>query len=474
MRALIADAVALVLLTVYGTEVCPFLDGLGPVGVGTNLAAGLAVAHVAGRWLERRWVDRAAVVDRADRMYWVTLGRYAAAGLVLTAVDTLVLGFPPGSGLKVVVGTLTLGHFLGVDLALAKERASMDELARGGAPLAEVELRRSFVRRMLFFAVGAVVATSLVVLLLLLRDLAILSESGVGTMPDVQRAIVIELLFVGAAMLALTVVTIMGFARNLRRFLDAETRVLEDVSRGELGQTVPVLSDDEFGAIATHTNRMISGLRERRRVREVLGKIVSPDVARHLLDEHGLALGGERRTVTLLFSDVRDFTAWSEGAEPESLVRDLNLYFTEMVRIVHAERGIVDKFIGDGLMAVFGLDGRSDGASAATRAAEAMLAALGAVNAELSRPIAIGIGVHRGEVVAGNIGSPDRLEYTFIGDAVNTAARIESLTRSVGAPLLVSRAVVDALPEADRPRWHTRGAHPLKGKSEPVEVLALQ
>jgi adenylate cyclase len=125
-------------------------------------------------------------------------------------------------------------------------------------------------------------------------------------------------------------------------------------------------------------------------------------------------------------------------------------------------------------MAVFGLDGRSDGASAATRAGEAMLAALGAVNAELSRPIAIGIGVHRGEVVAGNIGSPDRLEYTFIGDAVNTAARIESLTRSVGAPLLVSRAVVDALPEPDRPRWHTRGAHPLKGKSEPVEVLALQ
>ena len=472
MRALFVDAVALVLLTIYGTEVCPFLEDLGPIAVATNLGAGLVAAHVIGVFVERRFVDPGPIVARASRTYALTLGRYALAGLVLTAVDTFVLGFPPESGLKVVVGTLTLGHFFGVDLALAKERHVMDELATRGQVLVDVERPRSFVRRMLLFALGGVASVSLVVMLLLLRDLSVLDDAGAATVGNARRAVVLELFFVGGVLIALTFLIMTSFARNLRRFLENETRVLEQVSRGELEHTVPVLSDDEFGAIAAHTNSMIGGLRERRRVQEVLGKIVSPDVARALLDEHGLALGGQRRTVTLLFSDIRDFTTWSEDADPEKLVQDLNRYFTAMVAIVHAERGVVDKFIGDGMMAVFGLADGADGAADATRAAKAMLGALAAVNAEIERPITIGIGIHHGEVIAGNIGAPDRLEYTFIGDAVNTAARIESLTKTVGAPLLISRAVFDALSPTDRNRWESRGTHPLKGKSQLVELLA--
>jgi adenylate cyclase len=471
VSAFVLDVIAVLLLSVYGTEVCPFMEGLGATGLATNVGVAFVVSHVIGVWMEQR-IDRQPVVLRAQLLYWTTLGRYVLSGFALTAYDTLVLHFPTGSGLKLVVGTLTLGHFVGVYLALAKERAVMDELAEQGLMLSEIERPRSFVRRVAIFALGAIVTAVIVITLLVIRDLDYLRGIGPSGFDHARRSVEIELVFVGSLLVSGALVLLASFGKNLRRFLENEQRVLEQVSRGELERSVPVLSDDEFGVIAAHTNRMIEGLRERRRVREVLGKIVSPHVAKALLENSELALGGERRMLTLLFSDVRDFTTWSEGAAPEVLVRDLNRYFTEMVRIVHEEGGVVDKFIGDGLMAIFGLDESEHASAKATRAACAMIDALEAIAPELSHPLGIGIGVHRGEVVAGNIGSPDRLEFTVIGDAVNTAARIESLTRKVDATILISRAVHDDLDEEERTRWESRGAHPLKGKSEPVEVLA--
>jgi adenylate cyclase len=470
VRAFVVDLIAVMLLVLYGTEVCPFLDSLGGLAVTANVGAAFLAAHAIGILLRRRLVDRAPPLSRAARTYGLTLARYAAVGVGLTVWDLLVLNIPVGSGVKLVVGTLTLGHFLGVDLALAEERAVMDDLAAEGASLFELERPRSFVRRLIGFALGAVGLAVWVISMLVARDFDALTSTAPEHISAARAAVTGELAFVGGALVLLTVHLVLAFAKNLRRFLDNETRVLESVGRGELDQSVPVASNDEFGVIAAHTNQMIAGLRERRRVREVLGKIVSPDVAKALLDESGLNLGGSRRTVTFLFSDIRDFTSWSEGVEPETLVADLNAYFTEMVRIVHDEGGVVDKFIGDGLMAVFGLDGCDDASRRAVRAALAMMDALEALNPSLTRPIGIGIGVHRGEVVAGNIGSPDRLEFTFIGDAVNTAARIESLTRTLGASILISNATLEGLEDPDR--WESRGAHALKGKSEPVEVFS--
>jgi adenylate cyclase len=471
VRALVADLIAVLLLTVYGTQVCPYLDGLGLPYVCLNLAVAFLLSWSIGTWVERTYIDRGAAVRRSFRVYLLTLARYAATGVALAAYDTAFLDFALGSGVKLVVGTLALGHFLGVDLALAKERAVMDELQREGRTLSAIEQPRSFVRRLVGFALGAVVTTAVIAILLLVRDVEYLGEMGHATREAV-RAVAIELAFLGAVVVVFTIVLLTSFAKNLRRFLENETRALESVSKGELDHAVPVLSDDEFGVIAAHTNRMIEGLRERRRVQEVLGKIVSPEVARVLLTDQGLALGGQKRALTMLFSDIRDFTTWSEGTEPEALVRDLNLYFTAMVRIVHEHGGVVDKFIGDGLMAIFGLDGREDAPACAVRAGLAMVAALEELNRRVERPIGIGIGVHFGEVVAGNIGSPDRLEFTCIGDTVNTAARIESLTRKVDATILISRPVAESLSDAERGAWVSRGEHPLKGKSALVEVLA--
>ncbi|HEX7055062.1 MAG TPA: adenylate/guanylate cyclase domain-containing protein [Burkholderiales bacterium] len=179
-------------------------------------------------------------------------------------------------------------------------------------------------------------------------------------------------------------------------------------------------------------------------------------------------LGGQRRRVCMLFSDIRDFTTRSEFMPPEALIEMLNRYFTEMTRSVHEHGGTVDKFIGDGMMCFFGAPQALERAcDSAVAAARDMLRRLDELNrafaAEGMPSLAIGIGLHVGEVVVGHVGSDARHEYTVIGDAVNTASRIEGLTKKLGHALVISRDVWAEL--AEREPFAPLGEHPVKGRS---------
>lgn len=177
------------------------------------------------------------------------------------------------------------------------------------------------------------------------------------------------------------------------------------------------------------------------------------EIDRLLAEETPPALGGEERPVSILFSDIAGFTKLSEHRTPSDLVSDLNAYFGRMTEIVEAHGGFVDKFIGDGLLAVFGAPLRDpDHAAKATNAALDMLAALQTPEHPLhlgpDHPIAIRIGVHSGEAVVGNIGSPKRFNYTVIGDAVNLASRLEGVAKLYGVAAIVSEATRDACGDA--------------------------
>jgi class 3 adenylate cyclase len=173
-------------------------------------------------------------------------------------------------------------------------------------------------------------------------------------------------------------------------------------------------------------------------------------------------------------SDVRNFTTLTERTDPEVLVHDLNRYFSEMVEIIRREGGLVDKFIGDGILAVFGLDDPEHASKRAVRTALEMQAAVMKLKLELSIPIEIGIGIHRGEVIAGNIGSTERMEFTFIGDAVNTAARLEGLTKGLGASIVISSAIHSELAgNAAKLPWKHFEKQVLKGKTEMVSVYGI-
>ena len=181
----------------------------------------------------------------------------------------------------------------------------------------------------------------------------------------------------------------------------------------------------------------------------------------------------------ILFSDIRSFTSISEKMDAKSVVSMLNEYFTEMVDVVIKEDGVVDKYIGDAIMAVFGAPvTKPDDALHAVRAAVGMRKALEALNEKLVKrgmaPIKTGIGIHTGEVVAGNIGSEKRMEYTVIGDAVNLASRLESATKELGAPILIS----DDTYELVKDHVEARAVKEItvKGREKPVmtyEILGL-
>jgi adenylate cyclase len=247
--------------------------------------------------------------------------------------------------------------------------------------------------------------------------------------------------------------------------VDAVRRGLRRVQEGDLNITVPVYDGTQLGQLQVGFNRMVDGLAERERMREALGIYLDPDVAERVVSE-GTRLEGDEVEVTIMFVDVRNFTGFSEGRSAAEVVAALNRLFGRIVPVVHRHGGRVDKFVGDGLLAVFGAPRKlPDHADRALAAAVAVTEAVGAEELD------IGIGLNSGLVVAGNIGGGGRLEFAVIGDAVNTAARVEQSTRLTGDVILLAQATKDLL-RRPWPDLEQRPGVALKGKTVPVALFA--
>jgi len=285
---------------------------------------------------------------------------------------------------------------------------------------------------------------------------------------------------VGAA--AQLAVQLAGFAIDLTRNLDRVTWGAEQVVVWALcivGATLIAHAGARWTRALVTRGARAAVAEERARQR--LGLYVSEEVAREALDVSSIEIGGRRQEVTVLFSDIRGFTSYSEKTSPEQVVLELNAYLNAMVCAIREHGGVVDKFVGDAIMVVFGIpDSRPDDALRALRTARAMQSALGAHNEARARadrpPLAHGIGVHTGPAIAGNIGNADRIQYTVIGDVVNLASRLESATKELGLPIVVSSAAVEAAEAAggdDLPS--TRGLGPIrvKGRDAEIEVFTV-
>ena len=220
--------------------------------------------------------------------------------------------------------------------------------------------------------------------------------------------------------------------------------------------------------------------RERSRTRRLFERYVSPEVVREIVDNpasYYAALEGRRREVTVLFSDLRGFTTMTEQADSEQLVRELNEYLHEMTKAVFAHKGVLDKFIGDAVMAVWGsfVPQPAQDAKSAVQAALAMIRALAELNVRRAArgqvPFAMGIGIHHGEAVVGDIGAEDQKNFTVIGDTVNLASRLEGVTKEYGVELVISAAVAELV----RAEFHLQTVDfvRVKGRSEPVRLSTV-
>jgi adenylate cyclase len=285
-----------------------------------------------------------------------------------------------------------------------------------------------------------------------------------------------SVLLVGGMAMVLALLLARGIVHPARELM----RAAQAMARGEFEQArVPVHADDELGTLIRAFNTMAAGLKERERERDIFGRMVSPEVREKLLGGE-LRLGGETRRVAVLFSDIRGFSTLSERLDPQAVVALLNEYLTEMTEAVRPFQGYINNFIGDAIVIVFGapLD-QPDIEVRAARAALAMRERLKALNARrVARgdfPLDNGIGVGAGEAVAGQIGSYERLLYTVIGDVVNVAARLESLTKEHPEhPILMNRGLAEPLLRGVVGlRLEGLGPIAVKGRAEPVEVYAL-
>lgn len=283
-------------------------------------------------------------------------------------------------------------------------------------------------------------------------------------------------LLLGAGLIMFACLAIaLQLSHYIKKPLQELLHMVEQVQEGDLAARAHSLGRDEFGQLGTALNKMAEGLQERDMVKEVFGRYVTTQVSEEVL-KGKINLGGESRRVTILFSDIRNFTAMAEQMEPTQVVDFLNDYFSEMVEAVFEFGGVLDKFMGDGMMAVFGSFGdEPDHPRRAVMAALRMKALLAKINGRRSirgkPPINIGIGIHTDEVIIGNIGSHKRLDYTVVGDGVNTTSRIEALNKQFNTTILVTSETFDEVGEFFNCRLMPEAQ--VKGKARTLQVYEV-
>lgn len=252
-------------------------------------------------------------------------------------------------------------------------------------------------------------------------------------------------------------------ATNVAEPIEEVRSALGRVEDGDLEAELPVDHSGEIGRLQVGFNSMVEGLRERRRLEDLYGRQVGTDVARQSLEREP-ELGGESREVSIVFVDLVGFTAFAESHTPEEVVLELNHFFDVVVRVVMAEGGWVNKFEGDAALCVFGAPAaHTDHAARALRAAARLPGEIVALPGHPS----VGVGVATGHVVAGNIGTPQRFEYTVIGDAVNVAARLTELAKEREIGVLASEETLTAAHrEQGAAGWRPAGEVQLRGRSQ--------
>ena len=269
-----------------------------------------------------------------------------------------------------------------------------------------------------------------------------------------------------------------GITRPVRRLLEGA----KAVEVGHLDEMVPITSQDEIGHLTTAFNQMIEQLRLKERIRETFGKYIDPRIVEGLIDRPTLAAEGQRRVMTVLFCDVRGFTSTSEGMTPQGLVKVMNRYFSTMSAAIRDHEGIIDKYIGDAIMAYWGPPFTDDAAQArlACLAALKMLELVPQLRTELPELLGVRnlpnsfdlrIGIATGEVLVGSIGSELMMNYTVMGDTVNLASRLEGANKEYGGCILVSEATIAAASDAVEAREIDRVA--VLGQNRPQAVFEI-
>ena len=426
--------------------------------VPTGMALGIRGLFRLRDWLmaerDATSAETRLVLRAPARLFVVQMALWLGAAIVFGILDG---SYSAPFGLRVAVAVALTGLSTAACAYLLTERLLRPAASRALADEAPERLAVPGVasRAVLAWALGTgVPLTGLV----LIGSVQLAGGSASGT--DLAVAIVV----LGAVALTVGLIAISMAARATADPVEAVRHGMRTVQEGSLDVTVPVYDGTQLGQLQLGFNRMVAGLAERERIREALGTYLDPDVAQRVMSE-GTRLEGEEVDVTVMFVDVRGFTTFAEGRPAQEVVATLNRLFGSIVPLIHEHGGRVDKFIGDGLLAVFGAPRKLP-----DHADHALAAAVDIAEAPRIE-LPIGIGLNSGNVVAGNVGGAGRLDFSVIGDVVNTAARVEAATRVTGDVILIAESTRDLL-KRPWPPLVRRPEVELKGKTNRVALFA--
>ena len=431
------------------------------VGVGgtATVAAG-AVLNVAPslRWMSAGLTPTDAQVRAATkvmrRQYLITVAPWVLAAAILVPLNLgsgpAVLVALPAAILFGAIATVCTGF-------LFTQRTLRPLLARVPTDFEHPAAPGVRSRLLLTWTVCTALPGLAIALLLIMRGNGLLREHSA---PIELALLILALVAVVLGLRAMIVVS-----TSISDPVNQVIAAMADVEKGHIDTSIEVYEWSEIGQLQRGFNRMVAGLREHDRLRDLFGRHVGEEVARRAVEQDA-SPSGDERDVAVLFVDLVDSTRLAFEHEPHQIARLLNEFFRIVVAAVDEQHGLINKFQGDAALAVFGAPLHiDDPTSAALSTARELAVQLRTL------PVDFGIGVSAGPVFAGNIGAENRYEYTVVGDAVNEAARLADCAKDFDGRVVCSIAAITRTKSAERERWAPRGQTALRGRSQPTEIF---
>ncbi|CAA0118524.1 putative protein [Mycolicibacterium vanbaalenii] len=457
----VAEVVAIVVSLVGRSAITPgnviAFIAVSVVGTVTVAAGAVLIVTPTLRWLGAGLTPTDAQLRTATKMMRrqaaITLAPWvlAAAILVPLNIDTGATGLIilASAILFGAIATLCTGFLFTIRTLRPVLAAVPAHLSRPAAPGVRARL-------LLMWTVCTALPGLAIAILLIMRSNGWLLDASA---PIELALTVLALVAVVLGLRAMILVS-MSISDPVSQVVDA----MADVEKGHIDRTIDVYEWSEIGRLQSGFNRMVAGLRERDRLRDLFGRHVGEEVARRAVEQN-TSPSGDEREVAVLFIDLADSTQLAIVHEPHEVARVLNDFFRIVVAAVDERHGLINKFQGDAALAVFGAPLRIDDP------VDAALATARALATELRRlPVDFGIGVSAGPVFAGNIGAENRYEYTVVGDPVNEAARLADCAKEFDGRALCSGTALEQADPAERARWAARGQTALRGRTDATDI----
>src|ERR1700712_2012573 len=452
----VVEAIAVTVVAVLVSVFLIVLPGLGGI-------------RLVEQWAEGHDVDHAKALAATYTYARGLMVRAIASGAACVAVQLVVIGVIAGASGSRLVQYAMLGATIGIGISLPGAHSFFEAALRPArvAIAGDTRIGDALPRSHPSFATWSNVAMLAVAFTFTVAGaLLAVAFDRVSEMPVLVVVMGLGMmLFFGVPL-----VVGVAFAPSMQPIRDLAEGT-KRVAAGDYSQRLPVVQDDDLGALSASFNRMQAGLAERQRLQVAFGTYVDPALAARLLEQGDDVFTGVRRQVSVMFVDIRDFTPFAEANTAEDTVARLNALFEIVVPAVVDAGGHVNKFLGDGALAVFGAP--NDLADHADAAVTAAVLIHRLVAERFGGALRIGIGINTGLVIAGTIGGAGKLEFTLIGDTVNVGARVEQLTKTTGDAILLTHQTVKAL-VSQPPGLTDRGSHALKGKAAAVHVFGLE